>query len=92
LAKVASGYADNLSSSVLRARNKNVVMSLAMNTDMYNHKLTLDHIGQIRMKELSFYFIEPVSKKLAQGVNGIGALPKTKTIVEFMNKLNKGDV
>jgi len=91
LAKISNGIADNLATSVLRARSKNIVISLAMNTDMYNHKITDEQKERIRNRELSIYFIEPVTKKLACSVDGIGALPGTRTIVEFMDKLENYD-
>jgi len=89
LAKMANGIADNLASSVLRARSKNIVISLAMNTDMYNHRTTDESKDKIESDELRIYFIKPTIKKLACGVDGIGALPNTRTIVEFMNNLKE---
>ena len=73
----ANGIADNLALSIMKARNSDVVISLAMNTDMYNNVIT-----QKQIKQLDYYkFITPITKKLACGIEGIGALPKTKTIL-----------
>jgi len=88
LAKMANGIADNLASSILRARHKKNAFSLAMNTDMYENPVTEEHIVRIRERSLANYFIQPESKKLACGVQGIGALPSTRTIVSFANDLN----
>jgi phosphopantothenoylcysteine decarboxylase/phosphopantothenate--cysteine ligase len=91
MAKMANGIADNLASSVLRARSKNIVISLAMNTDMYNHRTTDKCKYKIESDEHCIYFIKPVTKKLACGVDGIGALPNTRAIVEYMNNLKPKD-
>jgi len=87
LAKIANGIADNLASSILRARYEKNVFSLAMNTDMYENPVTEEHIMRIRERSLGNYFIQPESKKLACGVDGIGALPSTRTIVSYVNDL-----
>jgi phosphopantothenoylcysteine synthetase/decarboxylase len=87
LAKIANGIADNLASSILRARSKNIVISLAMNTDMYNNKITTKQIFEIEDIENNIKFITPISKKLACGIDGIGALPNTRDIVSYMNNL-----
>jgi phosphopantothenoylcysteine decarboxylase/phosphopantothenate--cysteine ligase len=91
LAKVACGIADNLCTSVLRARSKNIVISLAMNTDMYTRKITRNNMEMVNEEYKNVKFIEPITKKLACGVDGMGALPGTRTIVEFMNNLKPKD-
>jgi phosphopantothenoylcysteine decarboxylase/phosphopantothenate--cysteine ligase len=84
LAKVANGCADNLATNVIRAKSHNLIFSLAMNTDMYTNIITSEHVGKIKERDERNYFITPETKILACGVEGIGALPKTRTIVNFI--------
>jgi len=55
-----------------------------MNTDMYTNIITSEHVGKIKERDERNYFITPETKILACGVEGIGALPKTRTIVNFI--------
>ncbi len=83
LAKISNGIADNLATNVLRANEGNNIFALAMNADMYIHYITKHQIKIL--ENTSNFFIEPRTKKLACGVEGIGALASTKTIIEFIN-------
>ena len=82
LAKIANGLADNLATNIIRAQNENkpLFISLAMNSDMYNNKITKKHILTIK-EYFIVSFIEPQTKMLACGDIGIGALPNVKEIV-----------
>ena len=87
LAKIANGFADNLASNSLRAtpKQKKVLISLSMNTEMYNHDITFAHKCKVK-KFLNAEFIEPQIKTLACGDKGIGALSDTKKIIEISNE------
>jgi len=87
LAKVSNGYADNLATNILRAKSYNKVFSLAMNTDMYTNTITYEQAKKIKYRDNRNHFIKPDTKLLACGVEGIGALPSTKRIIEFMKEL-----
>jgi phosphopantothenoylcysteine synthetase/decarboxylase len=95
LAKIANGIADNLLTSIIRAFNyndKNIYLVPAMNTDMYNHKIINKHFHLIaEFKEETstshIVIVEPITKNLACGVTGIGAMAEIDTIVETINKI-----
>lgn len=74
LSKMANGICDDLASSLYRAwnRDKPVFVAPSMNTHMWYHPVTEEHLHKIRSWGVDI--IEPISKKLACGDEGIGAL------------------
>ncbi|CAG8528977.1 18487_t:CDS:2 [Acaulospora morrowiae] len=85
LGKIANGLCDNLITCILRAWNttRPVIVCPAMNTYMWEHPFTLTHL-KVLTDQLGFQAISPVSKKLACGDIGVGAMAEVTTIVEFM--------
>lgn len=85
IAKVANGLCDDmLSTVILAAKNIPIVICPAMNTGMYENKITQRNISFL--KDLGYYFIEPRESKLACGDFGKGALADTN---EILNQINK---
>ncbi|KAG2387757.1 hypothetical protein C9374_001351 [Naegleria lovaniensis] len=84
LAKISNGICDNLITCVARAWNIKTspfIVAPAMNTLMWEHPFTSRQLS-ILENELGVYIIEPVSKLLACGDVGNGALTTVETIVE----------
>ncbi|KAL0092392.1 flavoprotein [Phycomyces blakesleeanus] len=81
LAKIANGLCDNLLTCILRAWDikKPVVVCPAMNTNMWNHPFTAQHLN-ILQDVLHFKVIPPISKLLACGDLGIGAMEEPGVI------------
>ena len=87
LAKIASGLCDNLLTSTVRALgNKPLLLAPAMNTAMWENSLTARHIRQTA-KIYEVTLIQPVSKKLADGDEGMGGLAEDETILHTLNNL-----
>jgi phosphopantothenoylcysteine decarboxylase len=86
MAKLAGGWADNLLLSVARAWDfaKPVVVAPAMNTFMWEHPATAEHLRILR--EWGATVVEPVSKALACGDVGIGALADADAIIAAVRK------
>lgn len=85
LAKLAHGRADNLLTCVARAWDlrKPVVVAPAMNTMMWNHPATAEHLATLRRwYGERFVLVPPVAKKLACGDEGIGAMADITDIVQ----------
>lgn len=83
LAKLANGICDNLLTCVARAWNmvKPFLVAPAMNTQMWYKPLTDKHLANL----LLYYRAEtipPISKRLACGEDGIGAMAELSTIVD----------
>jgi len=88
LAKMATGQADNLLTNVVRAwdRDKTIIVAPAMNTYMWYHPATDEHLGKLRrwIPYPRFQVINPVIKTLACGDEGIGAMAPIENIVEVV--------
>jgi phosphopantothenoylcysteine decarboxylase len=84
LGKLANGLADNLLTSVARAwdMNKFVFLAPAMNTNMWEHPATNEHLLKLVKWNPSLVIIPPIKKMLACGTEGMGAMAEIETIVE----------
>ncbi|KAN0142159.1 flavoprotein [Lactarius tabidus] len=82
LAKIANGICDNLVTSLLRALAPTTPTYVypAMNTLMYEHPLTAQHIRTIR-DVIGYDVVGPISKDLACGDVGVGAMVEWRDIV-----------
>lgn len=89
LASLAGGRADTLLTCVMRAWDfkKPVVIAPAMNTLMWNHPATQEHIAKLReWHKERLTIVDPVSKLLACGEAGIGALAPVDDIVKAVRR------
>lgn len=111
LAKLANGVCDNLLTCVWRAwdLSRPVAMAPAMNTFMWQHPFTRQHlrtlgmlfgathvpghldddalIAQINDRSRDFWIAPPVSKLLACGDEGIGAMAAVPDLITGVNRL-----
>lgn len=78
IAKIVNGISDNfLTSTVLSARSP-ILISPAMDEDMYLNEATARNVNALR--ELGYTVIEPETGELASGLSGVGRLPEPETI------------
>lgn len=91
LSKMANGLCDNLLTSIYRAwpMSKPIVVAPAMNTEMWNHPLTAKQLHTLQQIHgyfgdwnYAFRVVKPVSKKLACGTDGIGAMAPIDNILD----------
>lgn len=88
LAKLATGQADNLLTCVFLAwdKTKPIVLAPAMNTKMWENPLVqrncLALITFLTLVGYTVKLVEPVSKKLACGEEGIGAMAEIADIIK----------
>jgi phosphopantothenoylcysteine decarboxylase len=95
MAKMANGICDNLLTSIYRAwplLKKPVVVAPAMNTQMWVHPITRDHLDKLRNFQFQyrgmgdhtdlFKVVQPVESNLACGTKGVGAMAPIDRIVE----------
>ena len=78
--QVGSGLCDNLLTCIIRAwdYSKPVFIAPAMNTFMWDNPFTQKHLDQV--KDLGFLIISPITKKLACGDYGNGAMAEPSVI------------
>lgn len=86
LAKIANGICDNLLTCICRAWdfNKQLIIAPAMNTLMWEHPATKDHIAKIT--EWGIDVIPPIEKTLFCGDTGIGALANIDDIIKSIRE------
>lgn len=81
IGKVANGIADDmLTSTVMAASNKKIIISPAMNSHMYENPVMQDNLKKLISR--GFVVIKPAMGRLACGDVGIGKLPDPEDIVE----------
>ncbi|KAI0667733.1 flavoprotein [Trametes maxima] len=85
LSKIANGLCDNLATSLLRALAPTTPTYVfpAMNTLMYEHPLTAQHLRTIR-EVIGYTIVGPIGKKLACGDVGLGAMSEWRDIVQIV--------
>ncbi|KAI0085139.1 flavoprotein [Irpex rosettiformis] len=85
LSKIAHGLCDNLATSLLRALAPTTPTYLfpAMNTLMYEHPLTNEHLRVVK-EVIGYTVIGPIGKTLACGDVGLGAMTEWKDIVQLV--------
>ncbi|MCX8032965.1 MAG: bifunctional phosphopantothenoylcysteine decarboxylase/phosphopantothenate--cysteine ligase CoaBC [Thermoleophilia bacterium] len=79
LAKMATGIADNLLTSMYLAFAKTVVVAPAMNSNMWRHPATQRNVEILR--ERGVFVVEPGSGELACGDYGEGRMAEPESIV-----------
>lgn len=80
IAKIASGCADDLLSTVVLATRAPVLIVPAMNAKMWDNPVVQQNIA--KLKERGFRIIEPTTGELACGYEGKGRLAEIEDILE----------
>jgi len=80
LAKMASGIADDLATTLLLATDKPVVVAPAMNVRMWLHAATQRNIAQLKADGITV--LDPDEGEMACGEFGPGRLPEPQDILE----------
>lgn len=85
IAKMTTGIADDLLSTVVVANTAPVLVVPAMNNNMYKNPIVQDNIK--KLKGYGVRFMEPEVGELACGTSGKGRLPEIDQIYEQINQL-----
>jgi phosphopantothenoylcysteine decarboxylase/phosphopantothenate--cysteine ligase len=89
LAKMASGIADDLATTVLLATDKPVLAVPAMNVRMWNHPATQRNLAQLRKDGVTI--MDPDEGAMACGEYGPGRLPEPPAIAEHICAMLRHD-
>lgn len=84
MAKLASGYADNAVTTLALALRCPLIVSPAMDVDMWEHPATQSNIS--RLQEIGYVVVPPEEGELASGLSGKGRLPEFGAIMEALEK------
>lgn len=82
IAKMAYGIADDMLSTTVLAMNCPVLVSPAMNVNMYNNPVVQDNIK--RLKEYGKIIIPPETGYLACGDTGTGKMPSEEVLLNYI--------
>ncbi len=84
IARMAQGMADDLLTTTVLASEAPVLISPAMNVNMYKNKIVQENIKKLQNSGMRL--IKPAQGYLACGTEGEGRLPEPKTLVEYVQK------
>jgi phosphopantothenoylcysteine decarboxylase/phosphopantothenate--cysteine ligase len=85
LGKMAHGIADNLLVTTYLSARCPVILSPAMDMDMYMHPSTQANLQ--KLKQIGNLVIEPVSGELASGLDGKGRMEEPEEILRYIKQL-----
>lgn len=88
IAHLAHGYADDVISSTVLALRCPLIVSPAMDVDMWEHDATQHNIAVLKSR--GCFIIPPESGELASGLVGAGRLPEPETIVQYVDTVLEG--
>lgn len=88
LGKVANGIADDLLTTIVMAKQSDVMIATAMNTEMFNNPIVQENIA--KLQTLGYLFVMPESGELACHTVGVGRLEEPediyKRVVEYFGR------
>lgn len=79
IAKLALGLSDNFLTTTVLAATCPIVIAPAMESNMWNHTATQEHVATLRRRDVTF--VGPESGHLASGAAGIGRLAAPERIL-----------
>jgi len=82
IAKLTSGRADDLASTLILASNKQVILAPAMNVRMWLHKSTQSNID--KLLDFGYLSVGPSTGEMACGEYGEGKMSSPNQIYEFI--------
>ncbi|MBS4027268.1 MAG: bifunctional phosphopantothenoylcysteine decarboxylase/phosphopantothenate--cysteine ligase CoaBC [Ignavibacteriales bacterium] len=85
LAKLSHGIADDALSTLMVALRCPVILSPAMDDEMWRNPITQRNISSL--KEVGYCVLPPEEGELASGLIGMGRLPEIPSLVQFTNKI-----
>ena len=85
IARLASGMADDMVTSVVLASKAKVLIAPAMNDNMLSHKITQENIQ--KLKKVGYQFIEPIEGDLVCGRVGVGHIAEQATILDHVKSI-----
>ena len=83
IAKLANGFCDNLLTAIYLSARCPVIISPAMDLDMYQHKSTLRNLDQLKHDGVKI--IDATYGELASGLTGTGRMAGPEEILQSVN-------
>lgn len=83
IAKIAHGLADNLLTIVTLAARCPIVLSPAMDADMFQNPVTLNNVSILRAR--GYFILPPEEGEHASGLQGPGRFPEIESVIRFID-------
>ncbi len=84
IGKLANGIADDMLSTMALAAGCKIIVSPAMNTNMYRNNIVQDNLK--KLKSYGFEIIEPATGRLACASVGEGKLPDESILLDYIRQ------
>lgn len=84
IGKIAGGIADDMLTTTIMACKCPKIISLAMNTNMFENPIVQDNIQ--KLKDYGYEMVEPASGYLACGDTGKGKMPEPEVLMSYIMK------
>ncbi len=84
IGKIANGIADDMLTTTVMAMNCKVMISPAMNVNMFHNKIVQDNLS--KLEGFGYEIIPPESGYLACGTVGDGKMPSKEVLLEYILK------
>jgi phosphopantothenoylcysteine decarboxylase / phosphopantothenate---cysteine ligase len=85
ISKFVTGMADDMLSCTVLATKAPVLVSPAMNVNMYQNSITRENISKLKAR--GFHFVGPTTGRLASGITGEGRFVEVEKIIETADRL-----
>lgn len=85
IARLANGLADDMLTAAALATTAPILLAPGMNTGMWNNPATQANLA--RLRDFGYYFIEPVTGRLACRTEGVGKMADVPTIFAAIHAL-----
>ena len=85
IARLANGLAEDMLSAAAMACTAPILLAPGMNTGMWNNPATQSNLAKLR--DYGYYFIEPVSGRLACRTEGVGRMADVPTIFAAIGEM-----
>ncbi len=80
IGKIANGIGDDLLTTIVMAKQSDVMIATAMNTEMFNNPLVQENIA--KLQKLGYIFVMPAAGELACHTVGVGRLEEPENIYQ----------
>ncbi len=84
IGKIANGIGDDLLTTIVMAKQSDVMIATAMNTEMFNNPLVQENIA--KLQKLGYLFIMPETGELACHTVGVGRLEEPENIFKHIEE------
>jgi len=85
IAKLAAGIADDMLTCTALATKAPILISPAMNVNMYENTITQENIASLKSR--GFFFVGPTVGRLASGITGNGRFIEIEYIIAAINSI-----